>query len=277
MPCGRWMFRLALVACLLAPVAGHSACDCGGVPFRAARSAKLGLDAQVLQSVLVNDGGGKLKVGAGAFMPATTNLTGDRVYVGAEASIGSVNANIVRFHPLATVAGPVVGPLALPVVDPLCTLGPGTCGTEGVTAKADDGLVTLEPGSYGNVKVGKGAFVRLLPGTYDLCNLSIARTGAMINEGPVTVNVLGAVRVAAEALVLPAPGQPRLQLNVSGSKAVFGLGSVVRAELLAPGARFKLGRQASFDGCFCARDVKVGTEAAASCNTIGSASPAFVD
>jgi hypothetical protein len=273
----RWMPRLALAACLLAPVAGRTACDCGGVPFRAARSAKLGLEAQVLQSVLVNEHRGKLKVGARAFMPATTNLTGDRIYVGAEASVGSVNANIVRFHPLATVAGPVVGPLTLPVVDPLCPLTAGTCGTEDVTVKAEDGLVTLEPGSYGNVKIGKAAFVRLLPGAYDICNLKVARTGAMINEGPVTMHVVGVVRVAADALVLPATGQPRLQLNVSGPRIVFGLGSVVRAEVLAPGARFKVGRQSSFDGCFCTRDAKIGTEATASCNAIGSASPAFVD
>lgn len=267
---------LALGSFLACGVA-RAACDCDDVPFRAARSAKFGLDAQVLQSVLVSEARGKLKLGAGTFMPAWTNLTGDQIYVGASASIGSVNANIVRFHPLATVAGPVVGPLTVPVVDPLCTLAAGTCGTESVTATADAGLVTLTPGSYGNVKIGKGAFVRLLPGAYDVCNVSIARTGAMINDGPVTMNVVGSVRVAAEGIVLPATDQPRLVLNVSGPKLVFGLGSVVRAEVLAPAARVKIGRAASFDGCFCARDVKIGTEAAANCTDIGSASAAFVD
>lgn len=267
---------LALASFVTSGVA-RAACDCDGVPFRVARSAKFGLDSEVLQSVLVNEDRGKLKLGAGTFMPASTNLTGDQIYVGAGASIGSVNANLVRFHPLATVAGPVVGPLTVPVVDPLCTLAAGTCGTASVTATADAGLVTLTPGSYANIKIGKGAFVRLLPGTYDVCNISIARTGAMINEGAVTMNVIGSVRVAAEGIVLPATDQPRLVLNVSGPKLVFGLGSVVRAEVLAPGARLKIGRQASFDGCFCARDVKIGTQAAANCTDIGSPSSSFLD
>jgi hypothetical protein len=269
-------FVLALV-CLVTADLAHAACDCGGVPFRAARSARFGLDSQVLQSVLVNDDGGRMTLGAGTFMPASTNLTADQIYVGASASIGSVNANIVRFHPLATVGGPVVGPLTVPVVGSLCALAPSTCGTESVVATADAGLVTLTPGSYADVKIGKGAFVRLLPGTYDVCNISIARTGAMINDGAVTMNVAGSVRVAAEGIVLPATDQPRLQLNASGAKLVFGLGAVVRAEVVAPGARFKIGRQASFDGCFCARDVKIGTQAIANCGDVGSASPAFVD
>lgn len=266
------------LVCLLGFVtAADASCDCAAPAIRAARSLKVGLDAQVLQSVLVNDPRGTVKLAARAFMPATTNVTADQVIVGAEASVGSVNANLVRFHPLATVGGPVTGPLTLPVVDPLCPLSPGTCGTDSVTVTAASGLATLTPGDYATVKVAKGGFARLLPGTYNLCTLSIGRAAAIVTEGPVTINVLGSVRVASDALVLPATGQPPLVLNVSGSKVVFGLGTVVRANVTAPAARFKLGRQASFDGCLCVRDAKLGPTATANCTVIGSPSGAFLD
>lgn len=276
MPHRQISLALSLV-CLVIPPLGRAACDCDGVPFQAARSIKIGLEAQVLESVLVNEDRGKIKLGARAYMPSSTNLTAHQVFAGAETNTGSVNANIVRFHPLATVAGPVVGPLALPVIEPFCTVPSGSCGTEAVFATADAGVVTLSPGSYADVRIGRAGFVRLLPGTYDVCNLSVARGGAMVNEGPVTMNVLGNVRVAADGLIVPGTNQPRIEMNVSGPKVVFGLGAVVRAEVTAPTSRFKIGRQGSLDGCFCVRDGKIGTEASASCTVFGSPGAAFLD
>jgi len=263
MPCR----SLVLFPILLAFASGANvaSAQCPPVPFQAARSAKLGLSSQVLQSVLVNDDRGKLKLGARTFMPTGTNLTAHHVIIGPEASAGSVNANLIRFHPTAQVEGPIVGPLAVPVTTPFCTVPPGTCGTESVVVSADDGLAVLEPGSYADIRVGRAGFVRLQPGTYDLCNLSVARTGALVNEGPVTINVLGRVRIAADALVVPATGQPRITLNSSGTQVVVGLGSVMRADIVAPSAKFKIGRQASFDGTFCVRDARIGSEAAANC------------
>jgi hypothetical protein len=265
---------LVLLAAL--PFRAWAACDCAGHPFKASRSVILSRDSSVLRGTLVNDDRGRLKVGGGAFMPATTNATAYTVTVGADASIGSVNATLVRFHPTSTVAGPVVGPLSVPVETPFCSIPALSCGGESLLVTLDQGGVTLSPGSYGSIKIAPAALVHLLPGSYQICDLRIAHSGAMITDGPVTIDVAGSLRAATTAVIVPAPNQPRPVFRIDGSKVVFGNNSFVRADVSAPSARLKIGRQSGFDGCFCASDAKLGQAATVGCTT-GSPSGAFLD
>src|SRR5262249_5881175 len=68
-------------------------CNCAGVPFLTAREAKINNDADVRNSVGVNDDDGRLRIGKGVVMPDGTALIADTVQVGNGSDVYRVLAN----------------------------------------------------------------------------------------------------------------------------------------------------------------------------------------
>jgi hypothetical protein len=278
----RVMPSIRLALCLTLPLlalglgmAGdaRATCDCGGTPFSARSFARISRDAQMLGSLGVNDPGGRALIAFGAFMPPSTSVSADRVTVGRDASIGNVNANLFKIATGATVGA--VNAVGLPLETPYCDMPLVGCGLDDVIVTDAAGVTELTPGTYGRLRIGKGGFVRLEPGTYDFCDVSISRTSVLLADGAVTINAFGTVKVATQGSLVASIGSPRPILNARSVKVVFGTESVVEAELRAPDATMKLGRAASFDGCFCANKVKAGKLSFVTC--AASPSGAFLD
>jgi DNA-binding beta-propeller fold protein YncE len=201
---------------------------------------------------------------------------GDTVRIGGGAVVaGDTYSNELRVSS-AALLGPKHHGVTLPVLAlpaPPTVAGPGS----DVTVP-DGGSLTLPPGVYHAVRVGKGATLVLQPGAYDVDGLylkgggDIATTMSCATVGATCVvrirtrAALGAERIGVNG------GAIRIELAGGGTTVVGRPGADVRAIVHAPLAVISLKSSsripATFHGAFVGRQVKVG--AGAVLGTVGT-------
>jgi hypothetical protein len=127
---------------------------------------------------------------------------------------------------------------------------------------ANNGTLTLAPGSYGKLKVGKNATLSLTSGSYTFEDVKLedgARVEASITTGPVVINIEGKLDAKDDVVVVPLPfgeaDSRYVVFRVAGNKVDFGKDSQVAAQIVAPDAKVTFGDRSRFVGAIVADDV----------------------
>lgn len=175
---------------------------------------------------------------------------------GATATCGSPRPYVRPFDDVRSTCDfpdpfPACDPLALPVV------------------VRHDETRTLEPGTYGDLKVegggaGPGTLV-LTGGEYRFCNIQVGRRGRIRTASPTTVFAQGAVTTSNSALVGPGEGSdlgPKdFRLIVAGTRIRISRRGKLRAHVCAPNARLSA-TSASLTGRFVVASLRARSLAA---------------
>jgi len=223
----------------------------------------------------VNETMGVATLAPEATMANGTTLFAERVKLAVGADVFNVRTNSLSVASTEGIHG-TVGPVALPLKAPFCSMPSLTCGTGDVTVAGVTEL-TLPAGSYGRVIIGKGATLYLPDNApYNFCELRISNAGSVVATHQITLEVTGNVLVGTGSALRTGGGAP-LILRVGGPKLLLGRDAIVTAAITAPNAKGKVKSSSSFSGCMCARVVKAAKDATLTCAGDTSPSGAFVD
>ena len=250
--------------CTLLDVCQNDTCV-GGATFLAQRKAKVVNDVTINRSLAAWDVKGLAAIGRTGFMADGTTIIGDRVKLGPNSSAFDVKANLVVSRG-AVIRGTTTTPVMLPLSDAFCQIPSFTCGGENILLTNLE-VRTLNPGSYGIIKVGEGAILNLKPGDYTFCQFITGRN--------VQVNFLGSVSSLIRVdrrFVLgngskygPAAGVPTPRLHGNFGPIKFGADGFVTTHVTAPAAKVKVQRNTVFDGAICGIELKGAWHVTLSC------------
>jgi len=229
--------------------------------FAVRTTARVNDDARIEGNLTANDPGGLARIGRRARMADGTLLAGDSVSVGNFGSAFNVAGNAIAVHARgAAIRGTRTDGVTLPLADPFCPLAAFSCGgpTVVVDRRGLDG--PLAPGAYDTIQVKNDATLELAPGVYDVCNLIVARKAKVVLSGgtQTVLNVVDGAKFANGAVMVPPTGTPTPALNVLGDDVRLGPLSRVQAFITAPNALIRIGKQAEFQGTFCADRGRAG-------------------
>ncbi|MFN8543231.1 MAG: hypothetical protein U0807_03380 [Candidatus Binatia bacterium] len=117
---------------------------------------------------------------------------------------------------------------------------------------------TLDPGTYGVVRVRQGGVLRLRAGRYHLCGLRLDRNATLLANGPVRVDVAGTVKLGDDSRTVPATGTAvgQLQIFVAGARVQLQRNAALQAELCAPDGTFSARSGATIQGRVVARLIR---------------------
>lgn len=228
-----------------------SLCDCNGVPFLVNRRGRFNNDGDLRASIGANAPGGAIQVGKSVNMAPGTKVVADSVSVSDGSVVDHIAANEVFVASDATVRNGTSLP-SLPIVQgEYCGIPSITCGSEAVVVPPNAIRGPLAPGAYGHLRVLNGATLRLAPGRYTFCDIKTGRGGAILAEGPVTIDVAGSLSIGSGSHLMAPIGQPPMLVNVAGKKVRVSQGAVANAAIRAPNAAGQFGRDSTVIGCFC--------------------------
>jgi hypothetical protein len=183
-------------------------------------------------------------------MPDGTSLSADWVEVGNYASVFHVYANGLLKGEGAVVRDGV-DPVSIPLALPICTLPAFTCGTDPILVMPGAVEGPIAPGAYGVVRVMGDATLRLSEGVYTMCDLRIGRSGNLIAEGNVVLQIVGNLSVGTDSYFGPDFGAPPIVAYVGGRSVKISHGANAVARIVAPFARTAVGRDGVVLGCVC--------------------------
>lgn len=115
-----------------------------------------------------------------------------------------------------------------------------------------NGRCDLGPGSYGDVAVRNLASLRLVGGTYDVCNLKLGRSGTVDTAAPAVVNIAdqGVLNVNNQSQ-FGGTNAADLVVHLAGAGGVtLGKSSTVSALVCAPESKIFLGHVNTLSGQF---------------------------
>jgi hypothetical protein len=240
---GRYGLLVGLAfLCALAFVAPAHAITIDGTDY--ALFAKTAIEMEdgestILGNVGVNDVGGLLRVGA--FNNIVGTATADDLFFGTASQVsvcafntsGGVDPDAVCGRQAQAIT-PITAwpPAPVPTVPPCVNTWPDV-----IVHHRDS--VSLDPGCYGDVRIGDGATLTLAAGTYDFKTLRL-ENGSLLNGNGAIVNVKGLV------VTEPAVSISGVTINSSASRGVvvgIGHGSFLDSVVLnAPNGTVHLHR-----------------------------------
>jgi hypothetical protein len=187
-----------------------------------------------------------------------------------------------------TISGTRFTPLALPVYAALPPAVARPAGTSNVVL-ADNALLTLDEGAYGNLTVGRGAKLRLSGGGYAFRSITVSRDAEIRYAAPVDVIVSGRAEFGLGDLIAPADGSGvspaacRIQVNgINGSNGAltatppavhFDRNGTVLATVYATAGSIVIDRDFVGTGAFFGRDVAVARNSRLTINSAFNAAP----
>ncbi len=129
-----------------------------------------------------------------------------------------------------------------------------------------NGLFTLAPGSYRNVKVKRGGRLELSHGDYIMKSLNLDRSSVLsidVSEGAVTINVVGLIsfdkNAEVEIVLFGESGTDQVMFNsLSNGSLKFRSGVKLLGSVVAPHAKVSIDKNAYFKGSICARVISIG-------------------
>lgn len=130
------------------------------------------------------------------------------------------------------------------------TVTPGT----GTTVVANNAVVTLNPGQYGDVIINAGARVTFLAGTYNMRSLNIQPDVIVTDNAATAINVAGALTWSDRVKVQSTITHP-LTLYTNGTSIRVGTDGIFNGFLIAPNASLDIASRTSFQGCVGAHDI----------------------
>ena len=142
------------------------------------------------------------------------------------------------------------GPVPIPAL-PVRTFSVGA----GSQSVANNAVVTLNPGTFGNMIFRAGSRVTLNAGTYNFASLNVEPDVRVTALGTVTVNVQGRLEIGDRAQVQgAAPGN--LTLYANGIDQRIGTDVILRALFVAPQASVTVFSRTQITGCLGANVVR---------------------
>jgi len=126
-----------------------------------------------------------------------------------------------------------------------------TAGT-GTQTIANNAVVTLSPGQFGNMTINAGARVTLLAGTYNFLSLNIQPDVTIIDNAVTNVNVAGALTWSDRVKVQTTITHP-LTVYTNATNVRVGTDGIFNGFLLAPNASLSVASRTSFQGCLGVR------------------------
>lgn len=244
---------------------------CGGGPaFLARDTARYGTGADIRANVGVNDAGGRLRFSRRARTADGTIARADQVQLGPGATVFAVEHNrLQNAGARATVRSSQTTPLALPLIDPFCSLPPVGCGGPSILVETRRDFGLLAPGSYDALVIKNGGSVALAPGTFAFCSIRTGRNATIETTGALqsTIRVQNSVELGGDSRLAPAPGTPRPLLHVDGPLVTVSKQGAMQAFLVSPAARVKIENGATFEGTVCAEQIKTGRRSGLCCGS----------
>jgi cytoskeletal protein CcmA (bactofilin family) len=170
-----------------------------------------------------------------------------------------------RWHGKLRVTGSItegeaaeLSPMDLPALD-------FSAGSPDIRVRKNRSL-TLDPASYGKVRVGRGATLHLSSGNYSMERLVLHRRATLsidLSEGPVTINVVKRLRFAHRGEVDVVSGTTSgVTINVLQNRCVWiGPYVTVRGTLVAPNSMVWFGYRSKLEGAVYADRISVGPRA----------------
>jgi hypothetical protein len=127
-----------------------------------------------------------------------------------------------------------------------------------------NGVLSLAPGDYGQVTVGKGGLLSLRSGAYFLRTLALGHTAKLIvdvTDGPVQIHVVEQLTIGKQVQVTLTPDDADSALltiiTLQTKRLSIGATTQVVGTLLAPHAAVTIGGQSQFTGALIADKVTV--------------------
>jgi len=154
-----------------------------------------------------------------------------------------------------------------PLVDPALLQPPAvTPGSADLVVRPRTGMAPIPPGSFRDIRVGRGSVLQLAGGTYDARSLRLGAKARVVCVAPCVIGVLETVRLKplAELGAEASARADTARVNVAaigGSAFVARPGANVAATVFAPGTGVVLGPRGVYRGAFIGATVVVGAEA----------------
>ena len=218
--------------------------------------AKYNNDASISGNAGANEIAGRVRIGKNVFMADGTYVAANTVEIGNASSVFRVYANSVKTGFDAVIRDGTV-PVTLPLATPYCEIpNPFTCGGPDLIIGPGEQVGPLAPGTYGRVIIRNGATLTIQPGIFTFCGVKMGREAVFLAQGAAAVQIVGDLRVGTASTYGPAFGFPPIGTVVLGRKVRTSQSAVVTATIIAPNAKMTFGRDAAFNGCFCASQAK---------------------
>ena len=229
--------------------------------------AKVSAESVIGGNMAVNAPGGFLNVSRRGTMADGTCVVADNVQVNS----GSRAFDVFGCHVFVGVSGVVAGTMTQPIPPPIYAPEPLVvpdpfdpanlppdfpidCGNTDRSGLPRE-TVSLSPGSYGTVQVGRGGKLLLGPGTYNLCILRAIHDADVVVTAPATINVRDQFRLGTASNFIPVGVANTIQVNVMGSVARLGHNSMFHGRLFAPNGTLRIGGNSVVMGHLVARQM----------------------
>ena len=141
------------------------------------------------------------------------------------------------------------------VAPPTQTVSAGS----GDQSVANDAIVTLSPGTFGNMTFRARSRVTMNPGTYTFASLNIEPDVRVTASGPVIVNVQGQFQLGDRSRV-DAAAQVAFSVYSNGASARIGTDATFNGSINAPNASVTVSSRVIFNGCLAGKSVLVDTD-----------------
>lgn len=215
----------------------------------------------VTGNVIDNATKGKIRIGKNVTTPSEYEVAGNQVRV----KSGSVIAGDVAYNDLVnngTINGMEISPLDLPVIADLPPFLIGSPGSETITVPNNESL-SLPPGNYDKLTVGKNGELRLSGGIYSFTSITAQANAKLLFGGTSQVRVDGDVKAGKGVVVGPISTALNtasdIVFYVNGKKAKFGRDSVLQANVYTPNGKISLNRSKA-EGALIGAKVATGKE-----------------
>ncbi|RIK31045.1 MAG: hypothetical protein DCC55_36845, partial [Chloroflexi bacterium] len=204
----------------------------------------------------------------------TSRVLGNRLAVKLQARVYNPSYNHLTNN--GQVLGTTATPLDLALLPALPALPTITPGTQNLSV-AQFGSLTVNPGSYGALTVNQYATVTFSGGVYHFQSWSVNQYAKLYFAAPTEIRVAGRVNVVQYSTLAPAPTATNVQpgdivlyvagqngnngaINASPKAAVFGQGSTLKLNVVAPNGTIQVDQLANVTGALLGRWVSVSQQ-----------------
>ncbi|MBA3612813.1 MAG: hypothetical protein H0W49_07830 [Nitrospirales bacterium] len=203
---------------------------------------------------------------------SNSQIIGNTVRLKSGSQIQNIVVNRLLGH--GQILGTMTTPVRLPLVSEMPAVPPVHAGSQDIDVSAG-GVLILQAGRYGRLKVRPGAIVTLSGGLYHFQEWDIREDAQVLANKAVEIRVKGQIDTRRHTVVGPAPGAGTLTAadvlligtginGITGSlddtpEAVkFGEGSKVRAKVYAPNGLLRVKAESKATGAFVGKWVRMG-------------------
>jgi hypothetical protein len=203
-----------------------------------------------------------------------SRVLGNRVVVKLQARVYNPSYNHLTNN--GQVLGTTATPLNLALLPALPSLPTITPSTQNLSV-AQFGNLTINPGSYGTLTVNQYATVTFTGGVYHFQSWSVNQYAKLYFAAPTEIRVAGRVNIVQYSTLSPAPNATNVQpkdivlyvagqngnngaINATPKAAVFGQGSTIQLNVVAPNGTIQVDQLANVTGALLGRWVSVGQQ-----------------